>query len=121
MPMRNQPTKIAESVGQLVRSNTRFAAGVALGASVMFAGYAVSAVSSSSGSTLVNANSTLISQQSSVVAESIKATAEDCDENGIGKAIDDALKVHLTLAATPVNTESLFDPNNSCFAGLSQI
>ena len=31
MPTRNQLTKIAESVGQLVRSNARFAAGVALG------------------------------------------------------------------------------------------
>ena len=121
MPTRNQLTKIAESVGQLVRSNARFAAGVALGVSAMFAGYAVSAVSSSSGSTLVNANSTLISQQTSVVAESIKAAAEDCNENGIGKAIQDALKIHQTIAAAPVNTESLFDPNNDCFSGLSQI
>lgn len=74
--MRNKLTPVAASVGHIVRSNTRFALGIAVGVSVMFAGYAVSAVSSGSGSILGNASSQLLSQQTSVVADSIKADAE---------------------------------------------
>ena len=50
MPMRNKLTPVAVSVSHFVRSNTRFALGIAVGVSVMFAGYAVSAVSSGSSS-----------------------------------------------------------------------
>ena len=42
--MRNKLTPIAASVGNIVRSNTRFALGIAVGVSVMFAGYAVSEI-----------------------------------------------------------------------------
>ena len=117
--MRNKLTPIAASVGNIVRSNTRFALGIAVGVSVMFAGYAVSAVSSGSGS------SQLLSQQTSVVADSIKADAEACAtgtlDGSIGHSIKQAMQIHQTIAAAPVNVESLFDVNSDCFSGLNQI
>lgn len=123
--MRNKLTPIAASVGNIVRSNTRFALGIAVGVSVMFAGYAVSAVSSGSGSILGNASSQLLSQQTSVVADSIKADAEACAtgtlDGSIGHSIKQAMQIHQTIAAAPVNVESLFDVNSDCFSGLNQI
>ena len=123
--MRNKLTPIAASVGNIVRSNTRFALGIAVGVSVMFAGYAVSAVSSGSGSILGNASSQLLSQQTSVVADSIKADAEACatgtQDGSIGHSIQQAMQIHQTIAAAPVNVESLFDVNSDCFSGLNQI
>lgn len=123
--MRNKLTPIAASVGNIVRSNTRFALGIAVGVSVMFAGYAASAVSSGSGSILGNASSQLLSQQTSVVADSIKADAEACAtgtlDGSIGHSIKQAMQIHQTIAAAPVNVESLFDVNSDCFSGLNQI
>lgn len=122
--MRNKLTPIAASVGYIVRSNTRFALGIAVGVSVMFAGYAVSAVSSGN-SILGNASSQLLSQQTSVVADSIKADAEACAtgtlDGSIGHSIKQAMQIHQTIAAAPVNVESLFDVNSDCFSGLNQI
>mgnify|MGYP000863861865 FL=1 len=123
--MRNKLTPVAALVGHIVRSNTLFALGIAVGVSVMFAGYAVSAVSSGSGSILGNASSQLLSQQTSVVADSIKADAEACAagtlDGSIGHSIKQAMQIHQTIAAAPVNVESLFDVNSDCFSGLSQI
>ncbi|WP_251879206.1 hypothetical protein [Achromobacter sp. Marseille-Q4954] len=123
--MRNKLTPVAVSVSHFVRSNTRFALGIAVGVSVMFAGYAVSAVSSGSGSILGNASSQLLSQQTSVVADSIKADAEACatgtQDGSIGHSIQQAMQIHQTIAAAPVNVESLFDVNSDCFSGLNQI
>jgi hypothetical protein len=116
---------MAASVGHIVRSNTRFALGIAVGVSVMFAGYAVSAVSSGNDSILGNASSQLLSQQTSVVADSIKADAEACAagtlDGSIGHSIKQAMQIHQTIAAAPVNVESLFDVNSDCFSGLNQI
>jgi len=122
--MRNKLTPVAASFSYIVRSNTRFAIGVAVGVSVMFAGYAVSAVSSGN-SILGNASSQLLSQQTSVVADSIKADAEACAtgtlDGSIGHSIKQAMQIHQTIAAAPVNVESLFDVNSDCFSGLNQI
>lgn len=123
--MRNKLTPVATSVSHLVRSNTRFALGIAVGVSVMSAGYALSAVSSGSGNILGNASSQLLSQQTSVVADSIKADAEACVtgalDGSIGYSIKQAMQIHQTIAAAPVNVESLFDVNSDCFSGVNQI
>lgn len=112
---------VAAAVGRVF--DRRIAIGVALGVSVMFAGYAVSAVGS--GSTLASASSQLISQQSSVVADNIKADAEDCatgtKDGTIGHSIKQALDIHTELASATPNVESLFDVGSDCFSGLSQI
>lgn len=112
---------VAAAVGRVF--DRRIAIGVALGVSVMFAGYAVSAVGS--GSTLASASSQLISQQSSVVADNIKADAEDCatgtKDGTIGHSIKQALDIHTELASATPNVESLFDVSSDCFSGLSQI
>lgn len=113
---------VAAAVGRVF--DRKIAIGVALGVSVMFAGYAVSAVSSGN-SILGNASSQLLSQQTSVVADSIKADAEACAtgtlDGSIGHSIKQAMQIHQTIAAAPVNVESLFDVNSDCFSGLNQI
>lgn len=106
---------VAAVVGRVF--DRKIAIGVALGVSVIFAGYAVSAVGS--GSTLASASSQLISQQSSVVADNIKADAEDCatgtKDGTIGHSIKQALDIHTELASATPNVESLFDVGSDCF------
>jgi uncharacterized coiled-coil protein SlyX len=101
----------------------KIAPAAALGVSLIFAGYAVSAVGS--GNTLANASSQLISQQSSVVANNIKADAEACatgsKDGSIGHSIKQAGQIHAELASATPNVESLFDVGSDCFSGLNQI
>lgn len=104
---------VAASVGRVF--DKKIVTGIAIGVTVMFAGYATSQTSGFS-STLSSASSTLLSQQSSVVADDIKD--EDC---GIGHSIGDALKIHTELASATPNVESLFDAGGDCFSGLSQL
>ena len=114
---------VATSLGQVVRNNTRFGFGILLGMSVMLAGYAMS--DSGLGNTLASTSSTLLSQEESKIADNIKQDAEDCakgtKEGTIGHAIKQAMLIHETFAAAPVNVESLFDANSNCFSGVSQI
>lgn len=111
---------VAASVGRVF--DKKIVTGIAIGVTVMFAGYATSQTSGLV-STLSSASSTLLSQQSSVVAAEIVADAEDCAEGkiGVGAAIGDALKIHTELASATPNVETLFDVSGDCFSGLSQI
>lgn len=111
---------VAASVGRVF--DRKIVTGIAIGVTVMFAGYATSQTSGLV-STLSSASSTLLSQQSSVVAAEIVADAEDCAEGkiGVGAAIGDALKIHTELASATPNVETLFDVSGDCFSGLSQI
>jgi len=112
---------VVAAVGRVF--DRKIAIGVALGVSVMFAGYAVPSVGS--GSTLASASSQLISQQSSVVADNIKADAEDCatgtKDGTIGHSIKQAFDIHTELGSVTPDVESLFDVGSDCFSGLSQI
>lgn len=71
------------------------------------------------------ASSDLISQQTSVVAENIRADAAVCAAGAtpgtIGHSIAQAMRIHTEIASATPNTESLFDVDNNCFSGLSQI
>ena len=111
---------VAASVGRVF--DKKIVTGIAIGVTVMFAGYATSQTSGLV-STLSSASSTLLSQQSSVVAAEIVADSEDCAEGkiGVGAAIGDALKIHTELASATPNVETLFDVSGDCFSGLSQI
>lgn len=112
---------VAAAVNQVF--DRKVAIGAALGISVAFAGYAVSAPGF--GNTLVSTSSELISQQSSVVAENIKADAEDCasgsKDGTIGYSIKQALEIHTELASATPNVEALFDVGSDCFSSISQI
>lgn len=112
---------VAAAVNQVF--DRKVAIGAALGISVAFAGYAVSAPGF--GNTLVSTSSELISQQSSVVAENIKADAEDCasgsKDGTIGYSINQALQIHTELASATPNVEALFDVGSDCFSSISQI
>ncbi len=115
-------TKMTQAVAAGSRVfDRKIAIGAALGVSVMFAGYAVSAV----GTGTTSASGQSISKQSSVVADSIKADAEECakgtKDGTIGSSIKQALGIHTELAAATPNVESLFDVASDCFSGLSQI
>lgn len=113
---------VAASVGRVF--DRKIVTGIAIGVTVMFAGYATSQTSGLV-STLSSASSTLLSQQSSVVADDIKKDAEDCAtgtvDGTIGHSIGDALKIHTELASATPNVETLFDVSGDCFSGLSQI
>lgn len=110
---------VAASVGRVF--DRKIVTGIAIGVTVMFAGYATSQTSGLV-STLSSASSTLLSQQSSVVAADILENAEDCGKPGtIGGAIGDALQIHMELASATPNVETLFDASGDCFSGLSQI
>lgn len=113
---------VAASMGRVF--DKKIVTGIAIGVTVMFAGYATSQTSGLA-STLSSASSTLLSQQSSVVADDIKKDAEDCAtgtvDGTIGHSIGDALKIHTELASATPNVETLFDVSGDCFSGLSQI
>lgn len=71
------------------------------------------------------ASSELISQQSSVVAQNVRADAAVCatgtTPGTIGHSIAQAMRIHTEIASATPNTESLFEVDNDCFSGLSQI
>lgn len=80
---------------------------------------------SSNNSPNPGANSALLSQQQSVIASNIQQDAEQCATGSqpgtIGYAIQQAQNAHLQLASVRPNTDALFNVNNNCFTGLSQL
>lgn len=79
---------------------------------------------STGGASSGSANNGLISQQDSAIAAAINEEAEKCAEGApgsIGAAINTAVNVHIQLASATPRVESLFDANESCFAGLSSL
>jgi len=96
--------------------------GIAIGAVVMTAGYVIA--EDFGGSPLALPSSEQVSEQAAVVEENILAQAKDCaeaKEGSLGEAIKNALDIHLTMAGSGGDTESLFDINSNCFSSLSQI
>jgi len=97
--------------------------GVLLGGSVMATGYAVS-----SDNVLFNyfvpVKSDAITQQASAIDAQLALDKRKCAEGQpgtIGAAIKNAVKVHTEIASAGPAVEELFNIDDSCFAGLSQI
>lgn len=128
--MKSQPLN---RVAQAVRSSfdRRTIGGIVIGAAVVMSTMATaqtgggwfSSLFSSSGAT-GGGNNALISQQDSVVTAAINEEAEKCADGApgtIGAAINTAVNVHVQLASATPNVEALFNANDSCFAGLSNL
>ena len=101
----------------------RVVLGILLGGSVMATGYAVS-----SDNLLVNffqpVKSDAITQQASAIDAKLAKDREDCAKGQpgtMGAAIKNAVKVHTEIASAGPAVEELFNIDDSCFSGLSQI
>lgn len=68
---------------------------------------------------------TAVYNQMSPVYSSIKADAEKCADGKtpgtVGYSIHQAQQIHTKMASVRPNTESLFDINSDCFAGLTKL
>ena len=125
MHMPNRLRPIAASLRQLAINQGKIALGFVIGGIATIAISAAVADINNGSSTLGNTSSILLSQETSKIADNLKQDAEDCakgtTEGTIGHSIQQAMLIHETFAAAPVNVESLFDANGDCFSGVSQI
>ncbi|MDR2208489.1 MAG: hypothetical protein LBE22_05900 [Azoarcus sp.] len=66
-------------------------------------------------------SSLLVADQVSKNAARLNNLSKDCADNGLGKNIKEAQKIHEMLAWAQPNTEKLFNVSQACFANISQI
>jgi hypothetical protein len=114
--LRTRPKLVASVVGGVFIGSVGFATG----AGFDYLGFG-SGFSSPGATASPAASSLLIADQTSKSAARLQSDAADCANNGLGKDIKDAQKIHETLAWAQPNTEKLFDVNQACFSSLSQI